>query len=61
MEFRSVLSRRVTHELCRGKGYAGECLEFARQIAEKEIITCDKVPQLSLVPDSVFCLHIFVH
>ena len=26
----------VTHEDYRGKGYAGECLEFARQIAEKE-------------------------
>ena len=27
----------VTHEDYRGKGYAGECLEYARQIAEKEI------------------------
>ena len=26
----------VTHEDYRGKGYAGECLEYARQIAEKE-------------------------
>ena len=26
----------VTHEEYRGKGFAGECLEFARQIAEKE-------------------------
>ncbi len=26
----------VTHEDYRGKGYAGECLELARQIAEKE-------------------------
>ena len=26
----------VTHEDYRGKGYAGACLEFARQIAEKE-------------------------
>ena len=26
----------VTREDYRGKGYAGECLEFARQIAEKE-------------------------
>ena len=25
----------VTHEDYRGKGYAGECLEYARQIAEK--------------------------
>lgn len=26
----------VTHEDYRGKGYAGECLEYAREIAEKE-------------------------
>ena len=26
----------VTHEDYRGKGYAGECLEYARQIDEKE-------------------------
>lgn len=26
----------VTHEGYRGKGYAGECLEYAREIAEKE-------------------------
>ena len=26
----------VTHEDYRGKGYAGECMEYARQIAEKE-------------------------
>ena len=26
----------VTHEDYRGKGYAGECLDYARQIAEKE-------------------------
>ena len=26
----------VTHADYRGKGYAGECLEYARQIAEKE-------------------------
>ena len=26
----------VTHADHRGKGYAGECLEYARQIAEKE-------------------------
>ncbi len=26
----------VTHESYRGKGYAGECLNYARQIAEKE-------------------------
>ena len=26
----------VTHEDCRGRGYAGACLEFAREIAKKE-------------------------
>ena len=26
----------VTHEDFRGKGYAGECLDYAREIAEKE-------------------------
>ena len=41
----------VTHEEFRGKGYAGECLEFARQIAEKEncykmmLLTGSKKPE----------------
>lgn len=35
----------VTHEDYRGKGYAGECLEFAKQIAEKE--NCYKVMLLT--------------
>ena len=41
----------VTHENYRGKGYAGECLEFARQIAEKEncykmmLLTGSKKPE----------------
>lgn len=26
----------VTREDCRGRGYAGACLEFAREIAKKE-------------------------
>lgn len=41
----------VTREDCRGKGYAGECLEFAREIAEKEncykmmLLTGSKKPE----------------
>ncbi|MBQ7916635.1 MAG: GNAT family N-acetyltransferase, partial [Firmicutes bacterium] len=41
----------VTHEEFRGKGYAGECLEFAMQIAEKEncykmmLLTGSKKPE----------------
>ena len=41
----------VTHEDYRGEGYAGECLEFARQIAEKEncykmmLLTGSKKPE----------------
>ena len=41
----------VTHEDYRGKGYAGECLEYARQIAEKEncykmmLLTGSKKPE----------------
>lgn len=41
----------VTHEDYRGKGYAGECLEFAREIAAKEncykmmLLTGSKKPE----------------
>ena len=41
----------VTHEDYRGKGYAGECLDYARQIAEKEncykmmLLTGSKKPE----------------
>ena len=41
----------VTHEAYRGKGYAGACLRFARQIAEKEncykmmLLTGSKKPE----------------
>ena len=41
----------VTHEDYRGKGYAGECLEYAGQIAEKEncykmmLLTGSKEPE----------------
>ena len=41
----------VTREEYRGKGYAGECLEFAREIAEKEncykmmLLTGSKKPE----------------
>ena len=35
----------VTHEIYRGKGYAGECLEYAGQIAEKE--SCYKMMLLT--------------
>ena len=41
----------VTHEDYRGRGYAGECLDFAKQIAEKEncykmmLLTGSKKPE----------------
>ena len=41
----------VTHEAYRGKGYAGACLQYARQIAEKEncykmmLLTGSKKPE----------------
>lgn len=41
----------VTHEAYRGKGYAGECLEYARMTAEKEncykmmLLTGSKKPE----------------
>ena len=46
-----VIENVVTREDYRGKGYAGECLEFARQIAEKEncykmmLLTGSKKPE----------------
>ena len=41
----------VTHESCRGKGYASECLAYARQIAQSEncykmmLLTGSKKPE----------------
>lgn len=40
----------VTHDAYRGNGYAGECLEFAKQMAEKEncnmmMLTGSKKPE----------------
>ena len=45
----------VTRENYRGKGYAGECLEFAREIAEKE--NCYKMMLLtgSKKPENLQC------
>ena len=43
----------VTHEDFRGNGYAGECLDYARKIAEKEncykmmLLTGSKKPETS--------------
>ncbi len=41
----AFLENVVTHEDYRGKGYAGECLEFARQLAEK--VNCYKMMLLT--------------
>lgn len=47
----ALIENVVTHEEYRGKGYAGECLDYARQIAEKEncykmiLLTGSKKPE----------------